>query len=161
MNFFKLILISGFLLICSGVFSQKINKIKVIELDKIIKETQEPFIVNFWATYCIPCIEEIPYFEELSRKHGVKLLLVSLDLESFYPKKIKSFAAKQKYQSPISWLDEYDADYFCPIVDPIWSGAIPASLFLNNETGFRKFIEEQVTKDELERIILAMKGNKN
>ena len=158
MIFIRTIMICGSLLLCSYVFSQGINKIKITELDKTIKESKGPFIVNFWATFCIPCIEEIPYFEELSKKHGVRLLLVSLDLESFYPNKIKSFAAKQKYQSPISWLNEYDADYFCPIVDTAWSGAIPSSLFINNKTGYRKFIEEQVSREELEKLILAMKG---
>ena len=155
------VLMCTFLLSGSNIFSQGIDKIKITELEKTIKKTKEPLIINFWATFCIPCIEEIPYFEELSKKYGVRLLLVSLDLADFYPEKIKKFVAKHQYKSHVSWLDEYDADYFCPIVDSSWSGAIPASLFLNNKTGYRKFIEDQVSREELEKTILALLGKAN
>lgn len=145
----------------AGAISQDIKKIKITELENIIQESKKPLIVNFWATFCIPCIEEIPYFEELSKKYDVELLLVSLDLEDFYPDKIKKFAAKNKFTAPIAWLDEYDADYFCPKIDTTWSGAIPASLFINNQEGHRKFIEEQISMDELEKVIMAILGKKN
>ena len=155
------ILVCSFLLSGFNVFSQEIDKIKITELENTIKKYKEPMIINFWATFCIPCIEEIPYFEELSKKYGVRLLLVSLDLADFYPEKIKKFIAKHQYKSQVSWLDEYDADYFCPKVDTSWSGAIPASLFLNNKTGYRKFIEEQVSREELEKTIQALLGKEN
>ena len=117
-------------------------------------------IVNFWATFCIPCIEEIPYFQALVKKHekdSVKLLLVSLDLKDDY-KKIKPFAAKRKFTAPIVWLNESNADYFCPKVDAKWSGAIPATLFINNITGYRKFYEEQIPEATLEKEIMAILG---
>ncbi len=65
-------------------------------------------------------------------------------------------AAKNNIYAPIIFLDETNADLFCPIVDPKWSGAIPASLFLNNKTGYRKFFEDQLTKDQLEKKIIFM-----
>src|SRR5882672_1101375 len=115
-------------------FSQEIKKIRITELEKTIRESKKPLIVSFWATFCIPCIEEIPYFEESVKGHkkdSIGLLLVSLDLREDYPK-IKPFAAKKKLTAPIVWLNETDADYFCPKVDSSWSGAIPATLFINN-----------------------------
>jgi thiol-disulfide isomerase/thioredoxin len=141
-------------------FSQEIKKIKITDLEKTIKESKTPLIVNFWATFCIPCIKEIPYFQKLVKKYekdNVKLLLVSLDLQEDYPK-IKSFAAKRKFKVPIVWLDETNADYFCPKVDSSWSGAIPASLFINNKTGYRKFFEDQVPEGMLEKEIMAILG---
>jgi thiol-disulfide isomerase/thioredoxin len=141
--------------------AQEIKKVKITDLETIVKESKKPFIVNFWATYCIPCIEEIPYFIDLSKKHDVELLLVSLDLEDFYPDKIKKFATKNKFTAPIAWLDEYDADYFCPRVDSTWSGAIPASLFINNQAGYRKFLEKELSKDKLEKEIMAILGKEN
>ena len=84
--------------------------------------------------------------------------MVSLDLSEAYPKKIKSFAAKYKLIAPIKYLDETDADLFCPVVDESWSGAIPATLFINNKTGYRKFFEEQLSKEKLEKEIRAMIG---
>ncbi|HEY6503381.1 MAG TPA: TlpA disulfide reductase family protein [Chitinophagaceae bacterium] len=145
-----------------GGSAQEIKKIKITELERIIADSKTPLIVNFWATYCIPCIEEIPYFLKLSKKYekdSVKLLLVSLDLNDDY-EKIKPFAVKRKFTAPIVWLNESNADYFCPKVDAKWSGAIPATLFINNNTGYRKFYEEQIKEEALEKEIMAILGSR-
>ncbi len=153
-----LLLLVSFFITGTGM-TQEIPKIKITDLEKMIADSRTPLIINFWATYCIPCIEEIPHFqEEVKKRSGdsLRLLLVSLDLEDFYPGKIRAFAAKRKFIAPILWLDEYDADYFCPRVDPQWSGAIPATLFINNRTGYRKFIEQELSRDELQKEIMAI-----
>jgi thiol-disulfide isomerase/thioredoxin len=152
-----------FLLAGVFCFSQAVKKIKVTELEKAIAESKTPLIVNFWATFCLPCIEEIPYFQRLVKKYekdGVKLLLVSLDLKDDYSK-VGPFAKKRKFTAPLLWLDESNADYFCPKVDSSWSGAIPASLFINNKTGYRKFYEEQIPEQKLEKEIMAILGKVN
>ena len=56
------------------------------------------------------------------------------------------------------WLDETNADYFCPRIDQAWSGAIPATLFINNKINYRKFIEESISEDELEKQIRVLLG---
>ena len=143
------------------LFCQEIKKIKITDLEKTIKESKTPLVVNFWATFCKPCVAEIPYFQEAIKKYkkdSIRLLLVSLDLTESYPAQIKNFAIKRKFTAPILWLDEYNADYFCPKVDSAWSGVIPASLFVNNKTGYRKFFEEQLSKEKLEKEIMAILG---
>ena len=133
--------------------SQEIKKWNLEDLQKAIAEADKPTIFNFWATFCKPCIEEIPYFQELVKKYdsmGVQLVLVSLDFRENYPKKIRDFAVKRKFTAPIVFLDESDADLFCPAVDTSWSGSIPASLFVNHKTGYRKFHEDMLNRKELE-----------
>lgn len=152
----KAILVFAFLIFTFSANTQEVKKIKVTDLEKTIQDSKTPLIVNFWATFCLPCIGEIPYFEELSKKNGISLLLVSLDLEKSYPKDISNFVKKRKYSAPVQWLDESDADYFCPKVDSSWSGALPASLFVNNKTVYRKFFEAQFSKEQLEKEIMAM-----
>ena len=147
-----------FLMFANGVNSQSIPKWKINDLENYIKKSKTPAIINFWATFCKPCIEEIPYFHKLVKKYekqGVKLLLVSLDMPEQFPG-IRNFALKRKYTAPIVWLDESDADYFCPKVDEAWSGTIPSTLFINNKTGYRKFFEDQISKENLEKEINAM-----
>jgi thiol-disulfide isomerase/thioredoxin len=143
-------------------FSQEIAKWKLGDLEAAIKNADKPTIFNFWATFCKPCIEEIPYFQQLVKKYdsaGVQLVLVSLDMKELYPEKIRSVAAKRKFTATIKFLDETNADLFCPAVDENWSGAIPASLFINNKTGYRKFFEEQLNKERLEKEIRSMLSN--
>src|ERR1700754_914852 len=97
-----------------------IEKMKITDLEAYIKQSDHPLIVNFWATFCVPCVKEIPYFESTTdhyKDQGVELILVSLDLPAYYPDRITAFAKKSNFTSRIVWLDERDADYFCPKVD--------------------------------------------
>ena len=138
---------------------QNIPKWKLNDLKTAISQADKPTIFNFWATFCKPCVAEIPYFQQLVKKYdseGVRLVLISLDLSEAYPKQIASFASKHSFTSPIKFLNETNSDIFCPAVDTSWSGAIPASLFINNKTGYRKFFEEQLTKEKFEKQIKAM-----
>ncbi len=159
----KLILTTFFLVVSVIAESQEVRSIKITELEKIIAESKTPLIVNMWATWCKPCIEEIPYFLSEVKAHkqdSVQLLLVSLDFKEAFPAAISAFAKKRKFNLPVFWLDETNADYFCPKLDPKWSGAIPASLFVNNKTGYRQFVEEQLTHEELKKNITAMIAEK-
>lgn len=148
-----------------SVKAQEVRAVKATELEKIINETDRPLVVNMWATWCVPCIEEIPYFlEEINRYNkgvssasdSIRLILVSLDGKESYPKQIRSFVNKRKFTAEILWLDETNADYFCPKVDPKWSGVIPATLFVNPKKGYRNFVEEQLSPEALKRELMAI-----
>src|SRR5947207_14794175 len=111
----RILLFVALLIFSVVINAQKIKKVKITELEKTIRESKTPLIVNFWATFCKPCVEEIPYFQETIKKYqkdSIRLLLVSLDLQDFYPAKIKNFATKRKFTASILWLDEYNEDYF-------------------------------------------------
>jgi thiol-disulfide isomerase/thioredoxin len=139
--------------------AQGIKKIKIEELTDYIDKSDHPLIVNFWATYCLPCIHEIPYFQAETKKYekkGVELLLVSLDLSDYYPLKIAAFVNKQQYVATLFWLDESNADHFCPKIDKNWSGGIPSTLFVNNKTGYRRFFERQLTEPQLKENIFDL-----
>ncbi|MCG2617523.1 TlpA family protein disulfide reductase [Terrimonas sp. NA20] len=149
--------------ICLSVITnteaQHTKSVKITDLEKTIAESNTPLIINFWATYCIPCIAEMPAFEKLAAKYknkGVKLLFVSLDMQDDYPAKVDSFIKKRKIQNPTVWLDETNADYFCPKVDPKWSGAIPATLFIHTKKNYRRFFEKEFSEEELEKEIMAI-----
>src|SRR5882672_1589608 len=84
-------------------FTQEIKKISISELEEYISKSKKPLVVDFWATFCKPCIEEIPYFQYLIKKRygdKIELLLVSLDLPSSYPAKISAFMKKKNFNSP-------------------------------------------------------------
>ncbi len=152
-----LVIVSAFSLTTAN--PQEIKKWKLHDLEAAIKNSTQPTIINFWATFCKPCLEELPYFQAAAKKYqsaGVQLILVSLDLPKAYPNRISAFATKNKIKVPIAFLDETNADLFCPKVDETWSGAIPASLFVNNKAGYKKFFEDQLSKEQVEKEIISM-----
>jgi thiol-disulfide isomerase/thioredoxin len=153
---FKSVIIAFAFLVYQSAQAQEIPKWKVEDLKAAIEKTDKPTVFNFWATFCKPCLEEMPYFHDLVKKYeaaGVRMVLVNLDASEEYPAKIQSTAKKFKMTAPIMFLDETNADLFCPVVDKQWSGAIPASLFVNNKTGYRQFYEDQLSKEDLEKEI--------
>lgn len=153
------LLFSAFFIFIFDAQSQKISSWKLADLKSAMNDSKEPVIINFWATFCKPCIAELPHFQALANKYkdeGVKLILVSVDLKEAFPEKVTSFAKKLLLTSPVVFLDESNADLFCPAVDSSWSGAIPASIFIDNRTGFRKFIESELSREKLEAEIKSM-----
>lgn len=157
-----IILISMTFFFVLPLAGQEAKKVKVTDLEKIITESKGPLVINFWATFCKPCMEEIPHFQKMQvkyQKDGLQLLFVSLDMQDDYPAKVNSFIKKRKMAS--SWLDETNADYFCPKVDATWTGAIPATLFINNKTQYRKFIEESLSEEGLEKQIRGLLGTRD
>jgi thiol-disulfide isomerase/thioredoxin len=121
-----LLLVLG-LFTASTVFSQNIRKVKIEELGSYIQKSERPLVVNFWATWCAPCVAELPYFQEEVKKqasNNVELVLVSLDFADAYPAKLSAFIKKNKYEASFFWLDETNADHFCPVIDKSWSGSI-------------------------------------
>ncbi len=121
------------------------------------------YVVNFWATFCKPCNEELPDFIRLAEKYKkqkVKLLLVSLDLPSYVAVRLPAFIKKNNYKTNHVWLNETDADIFCPMIDAKWSGAIPATIIVNNKTGYKKFTEDQISPADFEKYLKdAIGGN--
>jgi thiol-disulfide isomerase/thioredoxin len=139
--------------------AQQVKSIKITDLENTIKESKTPLIVIFWATFCVPCLEEIPYFQEKAEQYKAKnlsLVFVSLDMKEAYPAKVNDMAKRLRLVYPVVWLNETNADYFCPRVDTSWSGGMPSSLFVNNATGYHKFFEQPLSKDELEKQIQLM-----
>lgn len=132
--------------------AQKIRRVKITDVIKMADTSTVPLVVNFFATWCRPCVEEIPWFEKTIPNYqgkAVKLLLVSLDYGEDYPKGIAAYAKKNGILSEIVWLDEADPNYFCPKVDKRWEGTIPVSLMVNNKKHLKIFYDHQLPEKQL------------
>ncbi len=132
------------------MYSQHVEVIKFDRLEEILNQEKEQVtIINFWATWCAPCIKEMPHFEELGKKHNgsVQVIFVSLDFVEKL-KKVEKFLVRKNIESKVLLLDDIDYNSWIDKVDRRWSGAIPATLILSPE-GKRIFIGQEVTKEEL------------
>ena len=133
-----------------------VEVVKFDAFDKLLKDKSNGLhVINFWATWCGPCIKELPYFEKLRTDYDGKLnvTLVSLDFVEELEKRVIPFVRKKKLQSQLLLLDEIDYNSWIDKVEPSWSGAIPATLIIDHRTGKRKFVEKELEPGELETMI--------
>ncbi|PKA83582.1 thiol-disulfide isomerase/thioredoxin [Ulvibacter sp. MAR_2010_11] len=116
------------------------------------KDNDTTYVVNFWATWCKPCIKEMPYFEKLNSdyaKDKVKVVFVSLDFPDKLETQVIPFIEKNNIKSQVVLLDDTDANTWIPKVSSTWEGSIPATLIYNSAT--RHFFERSFTYEELEK----------
>ena len=119
--------------------------------DLLNKKDDKIHIINFWATWCAPCIKELPYFEQVAENYknqNVDLLLVSLDFPRQYESKLEPFIKEKNLKSPVVALNDLDMNTWIPAVDSTWSGAIPATLIYTKDK--RKFYEQSFDYETLE-----------
>lgn len=149
-----------FLLTCSLFIESKAQTIPVVKFDFYeqlrSKQNDTTYIVNFWATWCKPCVNELPYFEQLNEKYKnekVQVILISLDFIKQYDSKLKPFVAKRKLQSQVVLLDEPNYNAWIDKVDKNWGGAIPATVIFNNDKKQYQFFEREFTFEELDQLV--------
>jgi thiol-disulfide isomerase/thioredoxin len=133
--------------------AQNAKIIKLPDLQKLMADrSQKIHVINFWATWCAPCVKELPLFEKIAAaRPDVKVTLVSMDLDlDPNPEKVYKFAAKKRLKSQVLLLDEQDPNSWIDKIDKKWSGALPATIVLNPASGERIFIERSLREGELE-----------
>lgn len=130
--------------------------IKLTELQELIGGTGDEIkVINFWATWCAPCVKEMPLFEKLGQERkDVQVTLVSMDLDlDPDPAKVYKFVERKKLKSRVVILDAKNPNSYIDLIDKSWSGALPATIVVNSRTGQRKFVEKELHEGDLERLI--------
>ena len=131
--------------------NDQIEVVNFQQLETLLSEQKEEvLVVNFWATWCKPCVEEMPYFEEVHDSLGgddLKVILVSLDFPGKLESQLIPYVKDRGIEPQVVLLDDPHENDWIPKVDPTWSGAIPATLFIKQ--GKRKFFEKSFTRPSL------------
>lgn len=127
-----------------NVYAQKVE-LSFFEVFKKRYETKNDtlYVVNFWATWCKPCIEELPYFEQCNiefKDRPVKIILTNLDFNSRVKSGVESFIEKKEIKSNVVHIMDTDPNLWINQVDTTWSGAIPATVIIKN--GKKLFFKE-------------------
>lgn len=116
----------------------------------LYRTDDKTYVINFWATWCAPCVKELPYFEKINaeqKNNNVEVILVSLDMPKMWESHLIPFINEKGLESQVVVLDDPDQNTWIPKVDKNWSGAIPATIIYNKDK--RSFYEQSFTYDEL------------
>jgi thiol-disulfide isomerase/thioredoxin len=137
------------------------NAIPIVDFDGIEpllnRKNDTLYVINFWATWCTPCVKELPYLEAINAEYAnkkVKVILVNLDFPNHYEDRLLPFIVEKNIKSKVIMLDDPNANRWINLVSPNWSGSIPATLIYNKDE--RKFFEKSFELDELKQIINEM-----
>lgn len=99
-------------------------------------DSDTTYVINFWATWCQPCIEEMPYFEQLKEafaEEKVRVILVSLDFEKDVESRLIPFLEEKQLQSEVALLLDGKYNDWIDRVEPSWDGAIPVTLIYKGD----------------------------
>jgi len=146
----------GSVIIIPLAHAQQAQLVRLGELQKIINTpSDEVKVINFWATWCAPCIKELPLFEKLNQdRKDVKVTLVSMDIDlDPNPDKVYKFVGRKSIQCQVVILNEKNPNNWIDKIEKEWSGALPATLIINSKNGKRKFIEKELHEGDLEKLI--------
>jgi thiol-disulfide isomerase/thioredoxin len=161
---FKTLFFLGLLTTFILQFSLAPKSIKVLNFDDfephLHLKNDSLYIINFWATWCTPCVKELPYFQDIAnsvKDKKVKFLLVSLDFPKQIDTRLIPFLERNNIDLEVLVLDDPNQNVWIDKVHKDWSGAIPATLIYNKEK--RDFYEKAFTYEELENIINSKISN--
>lgn len=139
----------------------QVKLLSLNELEQRIANGKDTtYLVNFWATWCAPCVAELPSFEQLQKESAnkpVKVILLSMDFKSKLKSDVIPFVQKNKLMSEVYVVNEPDQQVFIERVSKDWSGALPATLLINTKLQKRSFYEKEFTYKELVQTLTSFK----
>lgn len=164
MKGFLLILILSVFAFAQSFSQPKVPVYTFNELEPLLHlKNDTTYVVNFWATWCKPCVKELPAFEKLNEKYTnqkVKVVLVSLDFVKNYDSRLLPFIEENKILSEVVLLNDPKSNVWIDKVSPLWSGAIPATLIYKGS--MRRFYEQsfsyKMLENEVKRFVSQDEG---
>ncbi|WP_207426399.1 TlpA disulfide reductase family protein [Pedobacter sp. SYSU D00535] len=131
------------------------------ELNKRMETGKDTtYVLNFWATWCAPCIKEMPHFEKLQTTYAanpVKVIFLSLDFKSKLESNVKPLVKRLGLKNEVYLVDKKSEQEFIDQINKDWEGAIPATVFVNKSKGLWQFYQKEFSYEELEKTYQSLK----
>jgi thiol-disulfide isomerase/thioredoxin len=161
----KLIFVFVFIaiqMVSASANAQKISYLKFQSLEeRILKHSDTTFVINFFASWCAPCIAELPdvlSFAKEQSNQKIATILLSLDFKKDVAKQLIPVMKKLNYSGDVYVLDETNANTWINRVDSTWEGSIPATWIFNSSKKYSKLIAQPVSKTDLNSSLHEIKN---
>jgi len=147
----------AFIFITTTAMGQSVKMVHFDDVERLInRNTDTTYVINFWATWCNPCVHELPNFGKIDSQYNgkkVKVFLVSLDGPKDLDTKLVPFVERKHIKTDVWLLNAPDYNAWIDKVDPSWSGSIPATLVINNKSKKKEFKEKELSLEELNNMV--------
>ena len=142
----------------TGIAPQRVEVIDVGGLKQLVTQRNGKILfLNFWATWCQPCVEEFPEIVRLASEMPdteIEFVAVSLDYPDEVESKILPFIREKKVPFKVLVADAKDQDTFINAVSPRWNGALPLTIIYDVEGQQRSFLVGQGSYEIFKKEIL-------
>ena len=126
-------------------------------LDALLTEAKgKVLVINFWATWCVPCVAEMPELAEFYREHSrddVAFLALSLDSPDGIEDTVKPFMRQHEIPFPAYVLTERDIEAISVLIRQEIYGALPTTIVYDRNGAVKKMWEGAITLDELNAVV--------
>jgi thiol-disulfide isomerase/thioredoxin len=139
----------------TGISAQHVPVYSFDQLEPVLnKRNDTTYVINFWATWCKPCVKEMPDLMKANQNfkdQKFKMILVSMDFDIHLRTKVIPFINEQNIDTDVILLNDSKQHEWIEKVNNRWSGAIPITILFNKDFYF--FREGEITFEELNEII--------
>lgn len=141
--------------------SAQVKLLSINQLENRISQGKDTvYVVNFWATWCAPCVKELPNFEKLGityKNQPLKVILMSVDFKSKLNNAVVPFVKRNSLKSEVYIINEVSEQAYIDKISRDWTGSLPATLIINKQKVLKKFYEQEFTYQQLEKVYLENK----
>ncbi|MBT4318253.1 MAG: TlpA family protein disulfide reductase [Candidatus Marinimicrobia bacterium] len=136
----------------------KLKTVDASDINNQIKKHKgsKAVLINFWATYCVPCIEEFPMIVDLSKKYsekGMQIYFVSADWLD-RKKDVRDFLLEKDVKGLSFIKEEGNDNNFINEISREWSGALPFTIVYDKNGNLSDYWEMKKNKDRFESAII-------
>ena len=127
----------------------RVTQIDDAKIKQLLKPSGKPLLVNFWATWCIPCREEFPDLVKIDHEYRGKIdfFTVSLDFIEELNTGVPKFLSEMKAEMPTYLLTSADENTLISSIAKDWNGGLPFTI-LYNEKGEITYLRQGKVKHE-------------
>lgn len=130
--------------------------------NKIKNRNGKILFINFWATWCEPCVEEFPDLVKIyndNKDSSFEFLSVSVNIPSEVDDKVKPFLKKQSADFPVVIIDEKRSEQIINLINPDWDGTIPATAIFDKNGNRKEFFSQAETYEVFNKGIEKVKNH--